>query len=126
MAMQSVTITPVGQNALINIFEWLDACLIGSVATIASVLALAYVGFLMLSGRVDIRRAAQVVFGCFVIFGASTIASGIRAALPGAELGSGAIPDVPADPEDALPAATNQEMPPRSYDPYAGAAVGKR
>jgi len=56
---------------------WLQSVLLGPIATTIAVIAVASLGFLMLSGRVDIRRAAQVAVGCFIIFGASTIAQGI-------------------------------------------------
>ena len=38
----------------------------------------AAVGFLMLTGRIEWRRGLTVVIGCFIIFGAVAIVSGIR------------------------------------------------
>jgi type IV secretory pathway VirB2 component (pilin) len=40
---------------------------------------------MMLTGSINVRRSVQVILGCFVIFGASTIANGLVAAmsLPG-------------------------------------------
>ena len=65
-----------GKNAIASAVGWFQGALLGSIATIVAIIAIASVGFLMLTGRIDIRRAARVVFGCFIIFGASTIASG--------------------------------------------------
>lgn len=99
----------------------------GTVATAVAIIAVASVGFLMLTGRIDFRRATHVVLGCFIIFGASSIAAGIQAAISGqSSAATGAAMDEadqyypPADPP-AYPKA-----PPAAYDPYAGAAVPPR
>jgi type IV secretory pathway VirB2 component (pilin) len=42
------------------------------------VIAVAVVGFMMLTGRIEWRRGLTVVIGCFIIFGAVAIVSGIR------------------------------------------------
>lgn len=39
--------------------------------------AVASIGFLMLTGRIEPRRAGRVVLDCFILFGASAIAAGI-------------------------------------------------
>jgi type IV secretion system protein VirB2 len=56
---------------------WVEGTLLGTVAATVAIIAVASVGFLMVTGRIDVPRAGQVVFGCFVIFGASNIARGI-------------------------------------------------
>jgi hypothetical protein len=79
----------------------------------------------MLTGRIDVRRAAQVVFGCFVIFGASTIANGILAAISG----GGDSPDIAqtAPPPLQFPSPpVTAQAPSTPYDPYAGAALPPR
>ena len=50
----------------------------GTVATVAAVIAIASVGFMMLTGRINWRHGATVILGCFVLFGASAIVAGIR------------------------------------------------
>ena len=45
-----------------------------------SIAAVAAVGFMMLTGRLNWRYGATVILGCFILFGATTIVSGIRAA----------------------------------------------
>lgn len=67
---------PLGSNPIWAAANWLEGTLLGSVATAIAVIAVACVGLAMLTGRTDVRRAAHVLFGCFIIFGASTIASG--------------------------------------------------
>lgn len=68
---------PAGSSAIGGALDWLQGTLLGTVATTAAVIAVASVGFLMLAGRIDVRRAGSIIFGCFIIFGASTIAHGI-------------------------------------------------
>lgn len=52
----------------------------GTVATVVAVIAVAMVGFGMLTGRVNWRHGAVVILGCFIVFGAASIVGGIRAA----------------------------------------------
>lgn len=42
---------------------WIQGTFLGTFATAVAVLAIASIGFLMLSGRVDVRRSARVVLG---------------------------------------------------------------
>jgi type IV secretion system protein VirB2 len=95
---------------------WIEATLLGSVATGVAVLALAFLGFGMLSGRLDWQTGLRVVLGVFILFGAPSIAREL------ASLGRGA--EVPAL------ASSNSQLPPfepvrgaPDPDPYAGAAM---
>src|ERR1700749_5152517 len=69
---------PAGSSPLIAALDWVQGTLLGNLATSAAVIAVAVVGFLMLTGRMDWRRGITVVFGCFIIFGAVSIVAGIR------------------------------------------------
>lgn len=69
---------PAGSSPLIAALDWVQGTLLGNLATTAAVIAVAAVGFLMLTGRMDWRRGLTVVIGCFVIFGAVSIVAGIR------------------------------------------------
>ncbi len=62
---------------------WLQGTLLGTVATAAAVIAVAGVGFMMLTGRMEWRRGLTVVVGCFIIFGAGALVAGIRQAAGG-------------------------------------------
>jgi type IV secretory pathway VirB2 component (pilin) len=113
-------------NAISSALAWLQGAVLGTVATTVAVIVVASVGFLMLTGRIDVRRAAQIVFGCFIIFGASTIASGILGAVevrgPDPNLASAAPPPPPQlPPPPAIPSVAATP-----YDPYAGAALPPR
>lgn len=71
---------PVGSGPIVNALYWLQGTLLGTVATVVAVIAVATVGFMMLSGRMNWRYGATVIIGCFILFGAATIVGGIQAA----------------------------------------------
>ena len=82
-AFAMVAPDPEGSGVIIGAMNWLQGTLLGTVATVAAVIAIASVGFLMLTGRIDWRRGAIVILGCFVLFGAASIVAGIRSAAGG-------------------------------------------
>ena len=63
--------------------QWVQGTLLGNLATSAAVIAVAVVGYLMLTGRIEWKRGLTVVVGCFIIFGSVAIVSGIRAVASG-------------------------------------------
>lgn len=75
--------SPAGSGPIVAALAWLRDTLMGEVATTVAVIAVAMVGFMMLTGRIDWRFGATVIVGCFVLFGAAAIVSGIRAAAGG-------------------------------------------
>lgn len=92
--------------------DWISTVLLGELALGLCVVAVAFVGLIMMSGRVPIRTGMRVAIGCFVILGAPQIAAGLLA-------GWGSSPPAPyvAKPPIA------RQPPPADYDPYAGASV---
>lgn len=74
---------PQGSGVLVNAVTWLQGTLLGTVATVVAVIAVASVGFMMLTGRINWRHGAVVIVGCFILFGAASIVAGIRAAAVG-------------------------------------------
>lgn len=107
-------------DALLTAVQWLRDTLLGSVASSIAVIAVASVGLGMLSGRLDWRRGARMVVGCFILFGAPSIAAGLMTLTSnsGADSANETVPPVLPTP---LPTAA--ALPPASYDPYAGASV---
>ena len=108
-------------NAFAAMLSWLEATLLGSFATAVAVIMVASIGLLLFLGRIPTRRAIETLFGCFIVFGASAIASGIMRSFHG----SAGEPEVlatlpPPNIETAGPARTTP------YDPYAGAALPPR
>jgi type IV secretion system protein VirB2 len=69
---------PAGSSPLLAALNWVQGTLLGNLATTAAVIAVALIGYLMLTGRFDWRRGIVVLVGIFIIFGAVTIVAGIR------------------------------------------------
>lgn len=69
---------PAGSGAIIAAVHWLQGTLLGTIATVVAVIAVASVGFLMLTGRINWRYGATVILGCFILFGAASIVAGIQ------------------------------------------------
>lgn len=69
---------PVGSGVLVSAVNWLQGTLMGTIATVAAVIAVATVGFMMLTGRINWRYGVTVIVGCFILFGASGIVAGIH------------------------------------------------
>lgn len=79
-ASASTPTDPDGSGVIIGAVNWLQGTLLGTVATVVAVIAVAAVGFMMLTGRINWRHGAVVVLGCFILFGAASIVAGIRTA----------------------------------------------
>ncbi|MCA1653749.1 MAG: TrbC/VirB2 family protein [Sphingomicrobium sp.] len=75
---QQAGANPAGSGPIVAAMAWLQGTLLGNVATAVAVIAVAMVGFMMLTGRMNWRFGATVIVGCFVLFGASAIVSGIQ------------------------------------------------
>jgi type IV secretory pathway VirB2 component (pilin) len=80
---QAIVNDPQGSGPIVNALGWMQGTLLGNVATTAAVIAVACVGLLMLTGRMNWRFGATVIIGCFILFGATAIVSGIRVAALG-------------------------------------------
>ena len=72
-------VNPQGSGPIVSALMWLQGTLLGNVATAVAVIAVAMVGFMMLTGRMNWRFGATVIIGCFILFGAGAIVSGIQA-----------------------------------------------
>jgi type IV secretory pathway VirB2 component (pilin) len=73
-----LTIDPQGSGVIVGAVQWLQGTLLGTVATVLAVIAVAVVGMLMLSGRINWRHGTVVILGCFILFGATGIVVGIQ------------------------------------------------
>lgn len=109
---------PPPASAIAAATDWIGNLLFGPLATAIAIIAIACVGLAMLSGRIELRRGASVVFGCFLLFGAKGIADGFRASATGSP------PPVAAavPPLTFVPSSSHSQRA-DGYDPYAGAAV---
>ena len=75
---------PAGSGPIVAALGWLQGTLLGNVATAVAVMAVAAVGFMMLTGRMNWRFGATVIIGTFILFGAGAIVTGIQSAASGA------------------------------------------
>lgn len=80
---QTVTLDPQGSGAITGALAWIQGTLLGSVATAVAVIAVASVGLLMLTGRMNWRFGATVVIGLFILFGSAAIVGGIKGVAEG-------------------------------------------
>lgn len=71
---------PAGSGPVVGAVHWLQGTLLGTVATVIAIIAVASVGLLMLTGRMNWRYGATVILGCFILFGAASIVGGIQSA----------------------------------------------
>ncbi len=113
---------PTGQGTLLQAANWIRSLLLGTPAVAIATIAIAAIGFLMLQGRLPIRRALVTVLGCFIIFGSASIAQGLLA------LNGLAVDPAPPPASVPSPGFTPVAPPPQPtvYDPYAGASVPVR
>jgi type IV secretion system protein VirB2 len=77
-AAQEAFADPAGSGVIVAAVRWLEGTLLGTIATVVAVIAVATVGLLMLTGRINWRYGATVIVGCFILFGAASIVAGIQ------------------------------------------------
>lgn len=75
---QQLEADPQGSGVIVSAVRWMQGTLLGTVATVVAVIAVAVVGLLMLTGRINWRYGAVVILGCFILFGAGSIVAGIQ------------------------------------------------
>jgi type IV secretory pathway VirB2 component (pilin) len=80
---QAPALNPQGSGPISGALAWIQGTLLGNVATAVAVIAVASVGLLMLTGRMDWRFGATVIIGLFILFGAAAIVSGIQSVAQG-------------------------------------------
>lgn len=69
---------PAGSGVVVSAVRWVQGTLLGTVATVIAIIAVATVGLMMLTGRINWRYGATVILGCFILFGAASIVAGIQ------------------------------------------------
>lgn len=109
-------------NVFTAAVDWIAGLLTSGLGLTVAIIAVAWIGYLALYGRIDLRRAASVILGCFVIFGASTIAAGF------AEIVSAGDPQDSAAATALAPPLATPTVPAQAQpnDPYAAAALPRR
>lgn len=115
---QALSTDPQGSSVIVNAVHWIEGTFLGSLATTIAVIAVAWTGLAMLSGRMNVRRGLTVILGCFLLFGARDIVGGLRESSFGSVAGS----DVPRQLPDR-PQAPRIPVNADPFDPYAGQAA---
>ncbi len=69
-----------GGDPITSALLWMQGILLGPIATAVAVMAVAGVGFMMLTGRMNWRYGATVIIGVFIIFGAPRLVATISGA----------------------------------------------
>ena len=99
---------------------WFQAVLSGAGVTGITAIAIAALGVVMMTGRIDLRRIGRAVLGAFLFFGASAIASEMLRSAQ--SVGSNASitndPDLLRASSEPLPRAEPSRTP-QPFDPYA-------
>lgn len=80
LILAQVAVDPSGSGPIVDAVRWIQGTILGTVATVVAVIAVASVGFMMLTGRMNWRYGAVVILGCFILFGAASIVAGIQQA----------------------------------------------
>ena len=99
--------------------EWTQGTMGGTLATALCVIAIAILGFLLLTGRLQVRRSAEVALGCFLLLGAGLLAAQLQQ-LAGSAAGANT---AEREQINVPEPAETQAPPPANYDPYAGASL---
>lgn len=95
--------------------EWLQDFLLGAPTTSIAMLAVAWVGYQMLDGRISVKRGVEVILGCFILFSAPAIIAGLRGPTDDRVFPQAELSPLPS------PSPSPSKTPPD--DPYAGAAM---
>ena len=70
--------TQQSDDPITSALTWMQSILLGPIATTVAVMAVAGVGFMMLTGRMNWRYGATVIIGVFIIFGAPRLVATIQ------------------------------------------------
>jgi type IV secretion system protein VirB2 len=97
--------------------RWVEDVLLGEIAVGVCVIAVAFIGALMLIGRLPLREGGRIVVGCFVLLGAPVIASGLLA------VDSLTAPGPPPRISVGSQERARPDLPKANYNPYAQASV---
>lgn len=109
-------------SALTAAVAWIQAAMLGTVALVIAQLAVAAIGVMMLTGRIDWRRGTTVILGCFILLGAPMIAG----ALTGLASGDPPPPVYASAPQPIAPLSRPTRATEPGFDPYAGAAPARQ
>ncbi len=106
-----------GEAPMAESARWIEGVVSGDIALGVCVITVAFIGALMLTGRLPLRKGARSVVGCFSLLGAPVIASGLL------DLGAGSSQMEVPRLQTLTQGSTRPELPEANYNPYAQASV---
>lgn len=118
LAVQQSLFEAGGGAPMVESARWVEGVMLGEIALVVCVIAVAFIGALMLIGQLPLRDGARVVVGCFVLLGAPVIAAGFMGG--GSELYEAPVLPLPVAAEIETSRAN---LPRADFDPYAGASL---
>jgi type IV secretion system protein VirB2 len=118
LAVQQSLFEAGGGAPMVESARWIEGVMLGEIALGVCVIAVAFIGALMLTGRLPMREGGRIIVGCFVMLGAPVIAAGFVGGGSGVIEVSSPSPSVVAPIESPRP-----DLPPANFDPYAGASL---
>jgi type IV secretory pathway VirB2 component (pilin) len=117
VAVQQSLFEAGGGAPMVESARWIEGVMLGEIALGMCIIAVAFVGTLMLTGRLPLRNGMRIAMGCFVLLGAPVIAAGLF------ELGGTSLPTSVFSPQTSNQLLPRSELPNASYNPYAQASV---
>ena len=69
LAVQQSLFEAGGGTPMVESARWIEGVMLGEIALGVGGLAVAFIGALMLTGRLPLREGARVVVGCFLLGG---------------------------------------------------------
>lgn len=112
-----------GSDPLGAASTWITDLVAGSASLAIAVIAVAAIGFQLMSGRLVMMTAARTLLGVFILLGAGSIAAAL---IRVAEVDDTAVASQPAIDLARQPSREEQRAPQQPSDPYAGASVPTR
>lgn len=109
-----------GAAPMLESVRWIESVMLGEIALGVCLIAVAFIGALMLTGRLPLHESARIVVGCFVLLGAPVIAAGFVGGGGGVIEASSLPPPVIVQNNNPRP-----DLPPANFDPYAGASLSE-
>ncbi|MDP2129910.1 MAG: TrbC/VirB2 family protein [Methylophilaceae bacterium] len=117
LAMQQSLFEASGEAPMAESARWIEGVMLGEIALGVCVIAAAFIGALMLTGRLPLREGVRIVVGCFVLLGAPLITAGFVQ-------GRGGVIEAAGLPPFAVQIENSRSnLPPADFDPYAGASL---
>ena len=117
LAVQQSLFESDGGAPMVESSRWIEGVVLGEIALGICVIAVAFIGALLLTGRLPLREGGRILVRCFVLLGAPVIAAGML------EISTSPFTAARSTRQIGVQPALRPELPRASYNPYAQASV---